>query len=58
MTPRRYLTAKRKAALWHDQDERWNHILPLCLGGDTCFADWQGLGERGHADVLLELANQ
>ena len=63
MTPRRYLTAKRKAALWHDQDERcaecgeptllsnmlWDHILPLCLGGDNCFANWQGLDERCHA---------
>ena len=62
MTRRRYLTAKRKAALWHDQDERcaecdeptllsnmrWDHILPLCLGGDNCFANWQGLCERCH----------
>ena len=60
MTRRRYLTPKRKAALWHDQDERcaecgeptllsnmrWDHILPLWAGGDNRFANWQGLCER------------
>ena len=60
MTRRRYLTAKRKAARWQAQNERcaecgeptllsnmrWDHILPLCLGGDNRFANWQGLCER------------
>ena len=62
MTPRRYLTAKRKAALWQAQDKRcaecdeptllsnmrWDHILSLGLCGDNCFANWQGLCERCH----------
>ena len=53
MTRRRYLTAKRKAALWHDQDERCaecraplvlaisDHMNPLWCTGDNAADNWQ-----------------
>lgn len=62
MTRRRYLTAKRKAWIWHRQDGRcaeckwgaefkamqWDHVLPICLGGDNRAENWQGLCGRCH----------
>ena len=62
MTRRRYLTAKRKAEIHHDQDgscaecddwimlaeTQWDHILPLCLGGSND-NNWQGLCMKCHA---------
>ena len=57
MTRRRYLTAKRKATIWIHQCEccvacgwptelasmEWDHILPLCLGGNNRDENWQGI---------------
>ena len=62
MTRRRYLTAKAKAEIHHDQngccaecgdwimlaETQWDHILPLCLGGSND-NNWQGLCMKCHA---------
>jgi len=62
MTRRRYLTAKAKSEIYHDQngccaecgdwimlaETQWDHILPLCLGGSN-ENNWQGLCMKCHA---------
>ncbi len=61
MTRRRYLTAKAKAEIHHDQngccaecgdwimlaETQWDHILPLCFGGVN-ENNWQGLCRKCH----------
>ena len=63
MTRRRYLTAKAKAEIHHDQNgccaecgdwimlakTQWDHILPLCLTGTNDAHNWQGLCAPCHA---------